>query len=290
MHDLNYDLKNICLMNKQGSHATKAERYTNLSMIADQLLELGYKLKGAASIKPKHIEALVQRWKTEGLKVGTIKNRMAHVRFWAEKVGRKSILKGDNAEYGIEQRRMHTQSKAQQLDLYKLTMISCPRIKMAIRLQAAFGLRREEALKFRPSLADQRDKIALKATWTKGGRPRTIPITTERQRALLDEAHELVGKGSMIPEDKNYIQQVGVYKHEVKNARMGKLHGLRHNYAQWRYKTLTGGMELANNGGKKYAAMTEEEKLMDTIAREQISNELGHGRLDVVSNYLGGRS
>ena len=41
---------------------------------------------------------------------------------------------------------------------------------MSLELQRAFGLRREEAMKFQPSYADQKDHITLKASWTKGGR------------------------------------------------------------------------------------------------------------------------
>jgi hypothetical protein len=43
---------------------------------AGQLQELGYRLMAAASLKPKHVEGLVERWQAEG----TIKNRMAELR------------------------------------------------------------------------------------------------------------------------------------------------------------------------------------------------------------------
>lgn len=286
----------MCKHSAVGSYATKSNRYCTLQLIAKQLKQLGYKLKSAQNIKPKHIEALTKYWngqnvngnKDKPLATGTIKNRMSHLRYWAENVGKASIIAKDNEAYGIQKREFYKGNKAQKLDLYKMTNISCERVKMAIRLQAAFGLRREEALKFRPSLADQGNKIALKASWTKGGRAREIPITTERQRALLDEARELVGGASMIPADKTYIQHLRTYKHEIAKANMGKLHGLRHNYAQWRYKTLTG-MEPPAAGGEKYRDLNESGKIMDTIAREQISAELGHGRLDVTNVYLGGR-
>lgn len=52
---------------------------------------------------------------------------------------------------------------------------------MIFQLQAAFGLRREEVIKFQPSYADRGDRIALKGLWTKGGRERTVPITTTVQ-------------------------------------------------------------------------------------------------------------
>ena len=45
-------------------------------------------------------------------------------------------------------------------------------VRLSIRLQAAFGLRREESIKFNPSYAIQDDHIRLKSSWTKGGRAR----------------------------------------------------------------------------------------------------------------------
>jgi integrase len=67
---------------------------------------------------------------------------------------------------------------------------------MSLRLQAAFGLRREEAIKIQPRWADRGDHLQLKASWTKGGRERTVPIRTAAQRALLEQAKQLAGSGS----------------------------------------------------------------------------------------------
>jgi Integrase len=65
-------------------------------------------------------------------------------------------------------------------------------------MQQAFGLRREESMKFQPRYADRGNCIVLKGSWTKGGRPRTVPITTPEQRTVLEHAHRLVGAGSLI--------------------------------------------------------------------------------------------
>ena len=50
---------------------------------------------------------------------------------------------------------------------------------MSLELQSAFGLRREEAIKFAPRYADKGDHLLLKASWTKGGKARTIPVRTK---------------------------------------------------------------------------------------------------------------
>lgn len=288
MKDLNFDLKNMCLRMPQGSYATRQARHRSLQLIGDQLADMGYRLPSARSLKPKHIHKLVERWKAEGLSVGTLKNRLGHMRWWAEAVGKKSILETNDA-YGVGQREGFQGNRAQRLDYDKLGTIGDAHVRMALKLQAAFGLRREEAIKFRPSLADRGDRIALKASWTKGGRYREIPITHDRQRELLDEACQLAGDGSLIPNDKRYIDQLKTYENATLKAGLKNNHGLRHGYAQWRYKSLTG-WNCPAAGGPKAKEMTPEQRAIDFDARMEISEELGHGRIDVTNTYLGGRS
>nr|WP_246622341.1 integrase domain-containing protein [Rhizobium laguerreae] len=54
--------------------------------------------------------------------------------------------------------------------------IESPHIPASILLQVAFGLRRKKAIKFRPQVAMRAEHITLHGSWTKGGRPRTVPI------------------------------------------------------------------------------------------------------------------
>lgn len=42
MKDLNYEMKQLCRRNHDGSYATQADRERTLDLIADQLLEIGY--------------------------------------------------------------------------------------------------------------------------------------------------------------------------------------------------------------------------------------------------------
>ena len=99
-------------------------------------------------------------------------------------------------------------------------------------------MRREEAIRFTPAYADQTDHIRLKASWTKGGKARVVPVRTQEQRAVLDRAHRLAG--ALIPPQKNYIQQLRTYERHTTQAGLSKLHGLPHAYAQSRYQQLTG--------------------------------------------------
>ena len=80
MRDLNYDFKQLCRRNRDGSFATQADREHILDLVADQLYEIGVRDLRAQGFKPKHVEKLVERWLAEQLGPGTIKNRMSHLR------------------------------------------------------------------------------------------------------------------------------------------------------------------------------------------------------------------
>lgn len=262
-------------------------------MIANQLHEMGYQGLQAKSIKPKHVNSLLERWKAEDISTGTIKNRMSYIRFWAKNVGKPGVVHSNNEEYGkkggvdIGKRKYVTNvSKAKGLSLDKLGTITDEFTKYSLRLQKEFGLRREESIKFMVAYADQGDHIRLKSTWTKGGKARVIPVKTEGQRELLNEVRKFSGNSSLIPSNKKYVQQMKTYERQTEKAELHKMHGLRHAYAQDRYKEITG-RESPADGGRITKFLTENEKVEDKIARAVISKELGHERLEVVAVYLG---
>jgi hypothetical protein len=287
MRDLNYELKQLCQRNCDGSFATRANREAILSRVADQLHELGYRHMTAQSLKPKHVERLVGQWQAEQLAAGTIKNRMAALRWWAEKIGKPNILARDNAVHGIAERCHVTNvSKAQELDVGRLAAISDPYTVLSLHLQEAFGLRREESIKLCPAWADRGEVLQLKASWTKGGRERSVPIRTAEQRALLEEARQLAGAGSLIPARMSYKDQLNRFKAQTARAGIAHVHGLRHGYAQARYQQLTG-WKAPVAGGPTTRQLTPEQKDIDREARLAISRELGHAREHVTAVYLG---
>jgi integrase len=286
MDDLTYSLRQLCRRNRDGSHATQADRQGILTQAARQLRAAGFRQMRATSLKEKHVEMLLKRWQAEGLSAGTLKNRLAHLRWWAEKVGKAGVIPADNAQLGIPRRRFVAgENNARELG-DRLDRIRDPHVCMSLSLQQAFGLRREECIKFRPRYADRGNCIVLKGSWTKGGRPRTVPITTPEQRTVLDAVHELTGAGSLIPPHKNFIQQRRTYDGQCKAAGLSHMHGLRHRYAQMRYETLTGWKAPAA-GGPSVKSLTPVQRAQDEIARQTISRELGHERPAILNVYLG---
>ena len=78
---LEYQFNQLCNKNREGSHATQANRRAMLKMFAEQLGKLGYNVKtmSPADIKGRHVNKLLDLWRKGGVSTGTIKNRMVEM-------------------------------------------------------------------------------------------------------------------------------------------------------------------------------------------------------------------
>lgn len=286
MSEFSYSFQQLCNKHKEGSFNTRASREKVGRLICDELREAGFKLKSVYGLKPKHVSHLVAKWQEEEKSASTIKNRMSILRWAARKIGKPNIISRNNDDYGIEKRQSKPEGKAKELDNEKVAKINDPYVRLSLRLQREFGMRREESIKFVPSYAIHKDYIQLRGSWTKGGKPRAIPITSNTQRALL-QALTAIPKGrSLIPESRSYKQQLGLYNRECIRVGLHKNHGLRHQYARQRYLELTG-WRCPADGGPRRRDLMGEQKDRDIAARLEISLELGHNRFSVTYTYLG---
>ena len=195
------------------------------------------------------------------------------------------MVRPDNAAYGIEERRRPEGDRSVELDA-RLLSVGDPYVRMSLELQWEFGLRRQEAIKFMPSYADEGDRIVLKASWCKGGRARWIPVRTAAQRSVLERAHGLAGGGALISPGRNYVRQMRRFERLTRAAGLSRSHGLRHAYGQRRFEGIAG-FACPAKGGPSRRELAPAERLRDERARRTVSMELGHGRLEVTSVYLG---
>ena len=258
-----------------------------LMQMAEQLVGAGYKHLHARDLKGRHVQALLAQWTAQALSPDTIRNRLAVLRWWATKVQKVAILPKDNASYGLPKRQaVARMSKAREVSQAQLSQVRDRYVRMSLQLQRAFGLRREESIKIHPMQADQGTRLVLQGSWTKGGRPREMPIRTAAQRALLEQAKALAKRGALIPAHKSYVVQLHRYEHWTRQAGLSHLHGLRHAYAQDRFLELTG-FPCPAMGGPSRAQLTPEQREVDDDARVIISSELGHSREAITAAYLG---
>ncbi len=275
--------------NRDGSHETQAARKHILYQAASELVSGSYKLNSVHGLKQKHIYYLYDAWQKRQLSIATIKNRMAHLRWLCEKLNKMHAVPSNQMLDVGKRRYVNNQiNKAVDLTQIQAEKITNPYIWVQIHLQRYFGLRREESIKLKPHQADKGDYIELQGSWCKNGRKRCVPILTPEARYWLDEAKKLAihSEDSLIPQDKTYIQHRHLYDKQIQRAGIKHAHGLRHAFAQEQYKILTG-WECPKRSGPTSKQLTPEQKQQDKIARTQISEWLGHSRIQIVANYCG---
>jgi hypothetical protein len=130
---------------------------------------------------------------------------------------------------------------------------------------------------------------------TKGGRagasaPRWI-VVNDHVREALGFAHQVssAGRRNMIAPHESYLsllQQIIRPARDTLHAlNLKGFHELRAAYACERYEQITQHRGPINGG-----QCCQVDRNLDREARTQISYELGHGRIDVVGAYIGGRT
>ena len=173
-----------------------------------------------------------------------------------------------------------------------------PRAAAIVLLARATGMRlRETILADLPRLkrdAEHYGKINIQ-DGTKGGRsgasaPRWITVNDHIRGALAFAQHVSPdGSRNLLAPNESYLDfQRGIvrparnmlHQHSLKG-----FHELRAAYACERYEQITH-HPAPINGGRCYQL----DQHLDQEARVQISYELGHGRIDVLSAYIGGRA
>ena len=174
------------------------------------------------------------------------------------------------------------------------------RLGALLDLQREIGLRFEESAKINAAAslleAKETGLVSIEAG-TKGGLERTVPASPEAISAL-ERAAAIQGEDrSMIPASVSYRDfQQSVYR-ELREAGGSGFHGERHTFAQERYRELAGAPAPIVEGWSRderferladaLGVSTDEAKAIDQDARQQVAQELGHGRTEVTNAYLG---
>ena len=279
------------------SHATIADRAEFYSRMVRELHELGYPLTDVHHLKPKHVAALMKHWEGRGLSASTLQKRFSHLTLLCRWLGKQSMLRHGSTylEDPDRYRRAyaadhdHSWTAAGIDPLAKIAEIEQddPAVARVLRLQHAFGLRIQEASLLNPA----RDRLGAQSlrvvAGTKGGRPRTVPIETDAQRAVLAEAerHAQATKRSMIPPEYDLKQWLKhcyhvLGRHGVTRRDGLVSHGLRHQYANDCYEQRTGEPAPVRGGGRV-------ERADDASARREVAARLGHARPAITTAYSG---
>lgn len=176
----------------------------------------------------------------------------------------------------------------------QLTEANYPLLADVVNLAFYFGLRRREAalLELKNALHE-----AKQFGWvdivrgTKGGRGRSVqrrvPVNQSQLVVLQGLCERLGERRCLVPEDQTYKKFSDYVSNELlpilKANGVSRLHDLRAAYACTRYQEISGYVAPRNQSDPLLLASP----CADTHAREIITGELGHGRIEIVSSYVG---
>ncbi|MBD9607429.1 integrase domain-containing protein [Pseudomonas sp. PDM08] len=250
-----------------------------------------------------HLRQLVERG---DLAIATAQNRLSSVNRTMAALRGDQYVKVPSPSKALGMRRTsvrHSVPQGQDPEHVKrIVDVLCehqmPRAAAIAQLARATGMRlREAILANLPRLqreAEQLGRINIQ-DGTKGGRggataPRWITVD-DHIREALRYAEQVSPDGSrnlLAPHERylDFLQGIVRPTRDILNTHNFKgFHELRAAYACERYEQITK-HPAPINGGSCYQL----DRHLDQEARAQISYELGHGRIDVVSAYIGGRA
>lgn len=261
----------------------------------------------------RHIEASIQLWIRRGLSTATIHNYLSFLRTFAGWIGKPGMVRSVEYYVGSASPHAHRHQNAthdhswcaQDVDVDaivpKVRELD-PWVAAQLELCHQFALRPNEARFLRPhhavvsrSEANPRDAEAAPEVshflqvhhGTKGGRPRDVPIATERQRELLTRVTAMVEPGLFVGDPARsatqnrrrfyyVLERCGITK-----ASLGVVaHGLRHQHANDEFEALTGEPSPVRGGGAVPRELRDH-------GRKRVARVLGHNRPRVTSCYLG---
>ncbi len=221
------------------------------------------------------IKQMVNYYKAQGLKDATIINYVSSLRSFFHETGRTNI-NISNGELGLK-REIEYKDKSlnakgvdinEKLAYFKEKDVN---VYVQLKISSIAGLRKEESVHAALALAKgydivKNDKLSLKGSWCKNGRPREINLSQEKVKELAELKKYAIK--SEYNKSRDLRQEMNHLGNSIKNAGFN-MHAVRHSEAQERYAELIA-------GGKS-----------DKEARQIVSSELGHGRIYVTKVYLG---
>lgn len=291
-----------------GSHLTQHAHIRESERFIKTLRQLGFGVQKWANVSNKHVMAVVNQWKLEGLSNATLKEYLSGVRlvsrFYDGKIAEKNISFGINNRIYISNINKAVPDRIYDktiTDLKNSADYSEKIVASQLQLQRCLGLRKEESFKFNPKTSLLADGRVIIQNGTKGGRERILFDVSEKAIQAIEFYKQFIHSKSSIPIHMTERQWERQYYRILEKAGLTKRqsgftgHGLRHAYAQEQYKTLTGfdpplkfgtREEFISNakvvGGEEWADK-------DRSARQILMAQLGHGgsRNDVISQYIG---
>lgn len=283
------------------SAATQDKRADTLYAGFKLLRAMGIKLDSVRQFRGKHMAALAKAWEAQGLSPSTVQNNISTFRIFAGWIGKAGMVEASSRYVGPGVAARSSICKedksweAQGVDVVakiEEVLRKDVRVGLQLALQATFGFRAREAMQVRPNVAykaleaDGRGYLMVNLG-TKGGRDRVVPVDTPEKVRMVEVAKTYADGPltSTSDQEMTLAQWKNHYYHVLRSCGITRKngltsHGLRHGYANDRYREITGEASPVRGGGTP-------DRDADRAARLEIAEELGHSRESVTTHYLG---
>lgn len=271
-----------------------------------QLHKLGYRLENPDSLNMKHVKALTRYWLIDRkIKPKTFEGKLSNLRIFCGWIGKKGMI---GSKYDVVEQDVTVDIKCQSaatkskswtgnnIDIQEIiARVDCEdkRLGLMLRIELAFGFRREEVLKLNPHAQDFGTFLAVFEGHGKGGKARDVQALTSAQREIIDfvkreiPANETLGwrynkDGSIasleqnLARYRNLMSRLGITKKILGVTG----HGLRAQFSE--NQALALGLIPPSMGGSR--GQLDRATLKTRLAK--ISEALGHHRTVVVSAYF----
>ena len=259
----------------------------------------------------RHIKAMVALWQQEKLAPATLQTYLSFLRGLALWIGKPGLVRQPQ-HYGlqpVEYQRHEAASRdkswsAQHIDIDRLIdeIARFDRhVGAAMLLVQTMGLRRKEAIMFRPHVCvvpfeatglplnkKKADLYAHVKAGSKGGRERFVALDNGQRMAAIAHAQALVTSADgYIGHPSHTLAQAlrrfnyVLEKFGVTQKALGvTAHGLRHEVLIAQFEALTGQAAPVRGGGKLPAAISDP-------ARQEVAELAGHARKRASNAYCG---
>lgn len=285
-----------------------------VAFFRDLRTETRYRNIEPRTLRPCHIEAMLDVWEARGLSTGSIHVYLSYLRTWCQWTGRAPETVRDPAYYfGDDSPFAHRRQAAEsdhswvaagldhQAILPAIAAI-CPYVAIQTEFSRHFAARPKEARCLRPheavipvaeAIVDdvppgcQASHCLRFDEGTKGGRVRDVPILTPAQWDLVRRAQAMVPLGahlgrpgySLHANTAHYyrvLSRLGITRRQAGTSG----HGLRHERAAECYEAVAGVPSPVRGG-------VAPDRATDLAARQAVAKLLGHNRPPVTNCYLG---
>lgn len=280
------------------SYRTRDARRNNLKKCFTDLYNGGFQLESPKSLKPKHIQFLVDKWVEDDISASSFNNYKSNIEALCNWINKPGMLKNVDLSVVPTRIRKRVLKAVKNKDwtttpdfwsIINSVLLDDIVVGVQLLLMFAFGLRANEAMCLRVREADKGMFLYIEHG-SKGGLKRIVDIENDLQRYVLDFAKQfvpgMIDAYSTTPKKYKLKQwrQHFYYicrKHGIKRANETVPHGLRHGYAQRVFEMASGVLSPIRSG----LPLDKTDKINRALLKA--SKMLGHSRLGIMPVYVG---